>query len=161
MDEARSLYIDFEREAEFACPHCGTANKVYDTEKKLWRHLDFWNWKTYFHARAPRTDCTNCNIVTLVPIQWARLQFHFTLLFGAWAMRLMAERPFNAAARELREHDTRMWRIFHYYVNQAMAELNLTQVTWIAVNETLSRCGHRYITLFVDVNTKIVLFATA
>nr|WP_315794633.1 hypothetical protein [Paenibacillus sp. BIC5C1] len=76
-------------------------------------------------------------------------------------MRLMAERPFNAAARELREHDTRMWRIFHYYVNQAMAELNLTQVTWIAVNETLSRCGHRYITLFVDVNTKIVLFATA
>lgn len=28
-------------------------------------------------------------------------------------MRLMAEMPVNAAARELREHDARMWRIFH------------------------------------------------
>ena len=160
QDEAWTLYIDFERGTEFACPHCGTASKVYDTEKKMWRHLDFWNWKTYIHARVPRTNCKNCNKVTLVPVKWARLQSHFTLLFDAWAMRLMAEMPVNAAARELREHDTRMWRIFHHYVDQAMAELDLTQVTRIAVDETSSRRGHRYITLFVDVDTKIVLFAT-
>lgn len=75
-------------------------------------------------------------------------------------MRLMAEMPVNAAARELREHDTRMWRIFHHYVDQAMAGLDLTHVKRIAVDETSSRRGHRYITLFVDVDTKIVLFAT-
>ena len=73
---------------------------------------------------------------------------------------LWAEMPVNAAARELREHDTRMWRIFHHYVNQAMEQLDLSAVKRIAVDETSSRRGHRYITLFVDVDTKIVLFAT-
>ncbi|MNW37473.1 Transposase [compost metagenome] len=41
-----------------------------------------------------------------------------------------------------------------------MNELNLTGVKRIAVDETSSRRGHRYITLFVDVDTKTVLFAT-
>lgn len=45
-------------------------------------------------------------------------------------------------------------------VHQAMAELDLTTVKRIAIDETSSRRGHRYITLFVDVDTKIVLFAT-
>ncbi|MDQ8739516.1 ISL3 family transposase, partial [Paenibacillus sp. LHD-38] len=160
QDEAWHLFVDFERGALFPCPNCGTACKAYDAEKKHWRHLDFWNWKTYMHARVPRTDCKSCNKVTLVPVKWSRLKSHFTLQFDAWAMRLMAEMPVNAAARELREHDTRMWRIFHHYVDQAMAELDLTPVRRIAVDETSSRRGHRYITLFVDVDTKTVLFAT-
>lgn len=160
QEETWHLYIDFGRGAEFACPSCGTASKAYDAERKTWRHLDFWNWKTYMHARVPRTNCRTCNKVTLVPVKWSRPLSHFTLQFDAWAMRLMSEMPVNAAARELREHDTRMWRIFHHYVNQAMAELDLTHVKRIAVDETSSRRGHRYITLFVDVDTKIVLFAT-
>ncbi len=159
-DEAWHLFLDFERGALFACPSCGTSCKAYDAEKKDWRHLDFWNWKTYIHARVPRTDCTNCKKVILVPVKWSRPKSHFTLQFDAWAMRLMAEMPVNAAARELREHDTRMWRIFHHYVNQAMEQLDLSAVKRIAVDETSSRRGHRYITLFVDVDTKIVLFAT-
>jgi transposase len=160
QDEAWHLFINFERGTLFPCPNCGTACKAYDAEKKHWRHLDFWNWKTYMHARVPRTDCKSCNKVTLVPVNWSRSKSHFTLHFDAWAMRLMAEMPVNAAARELREHDTRMWRIFHHYVDQAMAELDLTSVRRIAVDETSSRRGHRYITLFVDVDTKTVLFAT-
>lgn len=39
------------------------------------------------------------------------------------AMRLMAEMPVNAAAHELREYDTRMWRIFHHYVDKAMSDV--------------------------------------
>ncbi|MCM3338010.1 transposase family protein [Paenibacillus sp. MER TA 81-3] len=75
--------------------------------------------------------------VTQVPVKWARPLSHFTLLFEAWAMWLMAEMPVNAAARELREHDTRMWRIFHHYVNKAMADLDLSKVKRIASSEIL------------------------
>jgi len=160
QDEAWHLFVNFEKGAEFACPNCGVSSKVHDTDQKHWRHLDFWNWKTYIHARVPRTECTNCGKILLVPVAWSRPKSHFTLYFEAWAMRLMAEMPVNAAARELREHDTRMWRIFRYYVNKAMTELDLSKVKRIAVDETSSRRGHRYITLFVDVDTKLVLFAT-
>jgi len=154
------LLIDFKPGTAFACPHCGTMCTAHDTKVKTWRHLDFWDWKTYLHARVPRTGCDNCHKVTRVQVPWARADANFTLLFDSWAMRLMAEMPVNAAARELREHDTRMWRIFHYYVDQAMAELDLTSVKRIAIDETSSRRGHRYITLFVDADARIVLFAT-
>ncbi|MGW8958923.1 helix-turn-helix domain-containing protein [Paenibacillus sp. NPDC055715] len=108
----------------FACPHCGAPCKAYDAAKKQWRHLDIWKWRTCLHARVPRTDCKQCNKITLIPVKWSRPLSHFTLDFEAWAMRLMAEMPVNAAARELREHDTRMWRIFHHYVFRAMTELD-------------------------------------
>lgn len=158
-EDAWHLFLDFERGARFACPHCGAMCTAHDTEMKKWRHLDFWTWKTYMHARVPRARCDACKKVTLVPVPWARTTSHFTLLFDAWAMRLMAEMPVYAAARELREHDTRMWRIFHHYVGKAMTELDVSKVKRIAIDETSSRRGHRYITLFVDVDTKLVLFA--
>ncbi len=160
QDQAWHLHLDFERGAVFACPLCGSESRAYDSDIKHWRHLDFWDWKTFMHARMPRVKCTSCNKVTQVYAKWARPLSHFTLLFEAWAMRLMAEMPVNAAARELREHDTRMWRIFHYYVDKAMSELDLSSVKRIAIDETSSRRGHRYITLFVDVDRKTVLFAT-
>jgi transposase len=154
------LLIDFKPGTLFACPHCGAMCTAHDTKVKTWRHLDLWDWKTYLHARVPRTDCDDCHKVTRVQVPWSRANSNFTLMFDAWAMRLMAEMPVNAAARELREHDTRMWRIFHHYVEKAMAELDLTRVKRIAIDETSSRRGHRYITLFVDADAKTVLFAT-
>ncbi|MGG1619689.1 ISL3 family transposase [Paenibacillus sp. NRS-1782] len=160
QEQAWHLFMDFERGAEFVCPLCGGMCKAYDAENKEWRHLDFWEWKTFMHVRVPRVECKVCNKVTQVPVKWSRPGAHFTYSFEAYAMRLMAEMPVNAAARELREHDTRMWRIFHHYVNQAMEQVDLTEVKRIAIDETSSRRGHRYITLFVDVDRKIVLFAT-
>ena len=41
-----------------------------------------------------------------------------------------------------------------------MNAVDFSTVKRIAIDETSSRRGHRYITLFVDVDTKIVLFAT-
>ncbi|MBO2944877.1 transposase family protein [Paenibacillus sp. F411] len=41
------MFVDFEKGAEFACPNCGASSKVHDTGQRHWRHLDFWNWKTY------------------------------------------------------------------------------------------------------------------
>ncbi len=159
IEQAWHLYVDFERGATFACPHCGGPCTAYDSAWKQWRHLDFWDWKTYMHARAPRVDCKACCKITQVPVAWSRPGSHFTYQFETWAMRLMAEMPVKAASREIREHDTRLWRVFRHYVREAMAQLDVGQVRRIAVDETSSRRGHRYITLFVDVDTKIVLFA--
>lgn len=58
-DEAWHLFIDFERGAMFTCPSCGTACNAYDTENKEWRHLDYWNWKSYMHVSVPQTNCMN------------------------------------------------------------------------------------------------------
>ncbi|MDF2962879.1 MAG: hypothetical protein K0S39_4614 [Paenibacillus sp.] len=53
--QAWTLYMDFERGAELICPVCGTSAKAYDAQLKQWRHLDFWEWKTFMHVRVPRS----------------------------------------------------------------------------------------------------------
>ena len=58
------------------------------------------------------------------------------------------------------EHDTRLWRVLHHYVDQARARVDASAVTRVAIDETAARRGHDYITLFVDIDQARVLFAT-
>lgn len=157
------VYLDFKRGAVFPCPECQTpGNKVHDSvnDDRIWRHLNFFQYKTFIHARHPRVKCNDCKKILTVKVDWARPEAGFTFLFDAHAMSLMKEMPVAAVAREIKEHDTRLWRVFHYYVNRAMNELDFTHVKRIAIDETSSRRGHQYVTLFVDMDTKRVMFAT-
>lgn len=159
---ALNIYLNFHRGSTFVCPHCGHPHtKVYDTvdEDRTWRHLDFWQYPTYLHARLPRVECKLCGKIRTVVVDWSRKGAGFTWFFESKAMSLMKEMPVAAVAREVSEHDTRLWRVFHYYVDKAMSELDLSTVQRIAIDETSSKRGHQYVTLFVDIDTKRVLFA--
>lgn len=129
-------------------------------EDRTWRHLNFWQYQTVVHARLPRVKCLTCGKILTVKVDWARPQAGLTCLFESFVMELMKEMPVAAAARLVNEHDTRLWRVLRYYVNRAMVELDVTGVKRIAIDETSSRRGHQYITLFMDVDTKRLLFAT-
>ena len=157
------VHLNFKRGAVFPCPEChATGNKVHDivNDDRTWRHLDFFQYKTFIRSRLPRIKCNSCHKILTVKVDWARPSAGFTFLFDSQAMSLMKEMPVAAVAREVKEHDTRLWRVFHYYVKRAMNELDFTQVKRMAIDETSSRRGHQYVTLFVDMDTKRVMFAT-
>jgi transposase len=165
LDEKEStlhIGLNFKRGAKFPCSNCGKLCPVYDVtdDNREWRHLDFWQYKTTLHARFPRTDCKDCHKILTVEIDWARKEAGLTYRFEAYVMELMKEMPVSAVARQVKEHDTRLWRVLHYYVNRAMKEMDISKVKRIAIDETSSQRGHKYITLFVDVDTKKLLFAT-
>jgi transposase len=63
-------------------------------------------------------------------------------------------------ARIVGEHDTRLWRVVHHYVDEGRARTDASQVSRVAIDETAARRGHDYITLFVDIDQARVLFAT-
>ncbi|WP_289891578.1 helix-turn-helix domain-containing protein [Virgibacillus pantothenticus] len=93
-----------------------------------------------------------------VHIPWAiKPRASFTKLFDAWIMMLVKDMPMNAVSRLVGEHDTRLWRILHHYVDQAMANQDLSHVTKINTDETSSKRGHQYITIFVDSDKKNVI----
>ena len=56
------------------------------------------------------------------------------------------------------EHDTRLWRIVEHYVWRAVEKLDLSLVRRIAVDETSARRGHDYISLFVDMARRKVVY---
>jgi transposase len=154
------IYIDFSRGGEFPCPECGRLGcKAYDTLNKVWRHLNFFEHVTYLHLRTPRVECPECG-VKQVPVPWAREGSGFTLLFEAFIMAMAKEMPVNAIARLVREHDTRIWRILNHYVEKTRSQQDYSQVSKIGVDETSSKRGHNYISVFVDMDESKVLFAT-
>ena len=154
------IHIDFAVGSRFNCPDCGAGNcPVHDTEQTSWRHLNFFQHQAYLHARVPRVRCTKCG-VKKVSVPWAREGGGFTLLFEALIMALVSAMPVNAVARLVGEHDTRLWRVIHHYVERARASADLSSVTRLAIDETAARRGHHYITLFVDIDQARVVFAT-
>lgn len=151
------IHIDFSPGSRFACPACGAVCPVHDTEQKSWRHLNFFQHQAHLHARVPRVRC-DTHGVRQVAVPWARAGGGFTLLFEALLMELISAMPVKAVAELVGEHDTRLWRVVHHYVEQARARTDLSEVRRVAVDETASRRGHNYITLFADVDQARVAF---
>ena len=157
---ARRLDIDvsFPKGAHFACPTCDAPDcPAYDTKEMTWRHLNFFEHEAYLHARVPRVTCETCG-VKRVPVPWAREGSGFTLLFEALVMAMMTTMPVAAAARLVGEHDTRLWRVLHHYVEEARNRADHSAVSRVAFDETAARRGHNYVSLFVDLDGPRVLF---
>lgn len=154
------IHLDFAPGSRFACPHCQAAGcPVHDTETATWRHLNFFQHQAYLHARVPRIRCTNCGVKTIT-VPWARPGSGFTLLFEALLMVMVSAMPIAAVARMVGEHDTRLWRVVHHYVDEARARVDASEVTRVAIDETAATRGHNYISLFVDIDRARVLYAT-
>jgi transposase len=154
------IYLDFPRGSGFACPSCGTANcKAYDTDTLTWRHLNFFQHQTYLHARTPRVECSRCG-VHRVAVPWARPGSAFTLLFEAFVVQLAKVMTVLPIGRLVGEHDTRIWRIIHHYIDSARSQADHSSVTQVGMDETAARRGHDYVSLFVDLEERRVLFAT-
>ena len=153
------IRIDFPRGSSFPCPECGKPSKVHDTEEKSWRHLDFFQHSAYLTARVPRCRCDQHG-VKQVEVPWARPGSGFTLLFEALLMALMREMPVKAVARIVGEHDTRLWRLVDHHVEEARQRVDMSEVKAIAVDETAARRGQDYVSLFMDLDRRRLLFGT-
>ncbi|MBF7054786.1 ISL3 family transposase [Halomonas sp. KAO] len=147
------LYVEAERGSLYPCPDCGKACPAHDFADKTWRHLNFFQHHCYLHARVPRTKCPEHG-VKRIEVPWARPGSDFTLLFEQAAMSLVKEMPVLAVSRQLEISDKRLWRIVHYYVGRMLGELDLSNVATVGVDETASRRGQRYVTVFLDMQRK-------
>ena len=146
------LRIDFARGATFCCPECGRCGlKARDTEEKTWRHLDFFQHQAFLTARVPRVECPE-HKVRQVAVPWARERSGFTLLFEALMMAMVREMPVKAVAALVGEYDKRIWRIVHHYVDRAVEAQDLSRVERVGIDETSSRRGHEYVSVFADLD---------
>lgn len=154
------IQLDFRRGGTFTCAECGASGcKAHDTAERRWRHLDFFQFRTELVARTPRVQCARCGVHP-VAVPWARAGSGFTLLFEALVLAMAPAMPMAAVAALVDEHDTRLWRLVRHHVDEARARRSDRAVRSIGIDETSSRRGHDYITLFVDLDRRRVLFAT-
>lgn len=157
------ITIDFQRGATFACPVCGTPAPAYDTTEKEWRHLNFFQYEAYLHARVPRVNCPNegCG-VKQVTVPWARPGSGFTLLFEALVMTMVRDLPVKVMSRLFAVTDTRLWRVIQSYVELARAAEDYADVKRVGADETFAKRGRgeNFVTFFFDLDKRKLLFGT-
>jgi len=149
------------RGTEFPCPVCGRMCKAHDYKEKTWRHLNFFQHHCYITAKVPRTKCPEHG-VKMIEVPWARKGSRFTLLFEEAALVLVKEMPVLSAAEQMEIDDKSLWRLVQHYVRRAVDGLDLSEVKRIGVDETASGRGHKYVTIFIDLDKKDkpVIFVT-
>src|SRR3990170_6384073 len=147
------LEVIADRGALFPCPECGRACKAHDFDSFTWQHLNFFQHHCFITARVPRVDCPDHGVKRAV-VPWARPGSRFTLLFEQAALILVREMPVLAAARFIGITDKRLWRIVEHYVRRAVAALDLGSVRAVGLDETASKRGHNYVTVFIDMDRR-------
>ena len=131
--------------------------KATDTVERTWRHLNFFQYKTFLHARVPKVHWNGKCPQVSVP--WARKHSGFTLLFEAMVLEYAKHMTVSVLARLVNENDKRLWTIIKHYVEAALALVDMSGVEMLGMDET-SMKGHNYITLVADLKTHNVLFVT-
>ena len=71
------------------CPECGKWAVLYDhAPERRWRHLDTMQFETVLVARIPRVNCPEHGVKT-IEVPWAGKNSRFTLMFEAFAIRVL------------------------------------------------------------------------
>ena len=154
------IVLSFAAGSKFTCPSCKQSGlSIHDTIEKKWRHLNFFQHEAYLVAKVPRIRCNECG-VRMVEVPWSRSGSGFTLLFEAMILTLAKAMPVKTIGEFVNEHDTRLWRIIHHYVDLGLERTDHSTVKEVGFDETSSKRGHNYVSLFVDIDGPRVLFAT-
>lgn len=138
------IHIDFIPGSRFECSNCKTQdNCIHDTKDKVWRHLNFFQFKAFIHARVPRTVCQKCGSIRLIDVPWARKSTGFTLLMDALILLFAQNMPISGVAEIIDEHDTRIWRVLSYYIPESRSKEDHSQVKIVGVDETSCAKFHK------------------
>ena len=155
------IYIDFVRGTKFECPICSTKCVAHDSRYRAWRHLDMIDYKLYLLVKLPRIKCSEHGVKTIREIPWGRINTHFTHLFENSILHKAREMSVLAIAREVREDDTTLWRMInHHITDMRETQISYTDLHDICVDETSSKKGHNYVTVFTNSETKKIVYVT-
>ena len=150
------IFIDFQRGSRFPRPVCGTPYGVYDTEERIWRHLNIFQHSTYVHAREPRIKCNEHGKKT-IDLPWARKGSGFSLHFEAMIVEMGREMPVSSVARIVGINEDSVWRILKHYVDEARKNQDISDLNILGIDEFSVEKHHVYVTLFYDIKNSRVI----
>jgi transposase len=146
---------------ELVCPDCGQVSGRHDlAPERTWRHLDTMQFETVIRARVPRCACAKCGVKTIAA-PWAGKHSRFTLMFEAFALRvLQACSNVQKAAGLLNLNWESVHTILERGVKRGLERREVDQVEHVGLDEKSFQCGQSYVSLMVDLDASRVLEVT-
>ncbi|HED06845.1 MAG TPA: ISL3 family transposase [Ignavibacteria bacterium] len=158
-----NITVNFKRGSKFEYVDKQTGEtgeyKAYDTQEKKWRHMNFFQYRCYLHARIPRVKLGDGKIKQ-VKAPWEGVAHGFTLLFEALIMQFAKVMPVHQICQMVGTYDYKVWDIIQRYTQTCRELSDYSDVKQVGMDETAARRGHDYVTLFVDMQEKKTLFVT-
>lgn len=143
---------------EGPCPECGAICPKHDDRiQRTWRHLDTMQFATYLHCQLPRVRCKTHGAKT-VEAPWAGKNSRFTLLFEAFAIRVLTSARSVEEARKLLGLNWHQVEAIKFRaVERGLSRRQEQAIPHIGIDEKQFRSGHRYISSLVDLQGGRVL----
>jgi transposase len=146
------------RGGKLVCPDCQQACPQADlAAERTWRHLDLMQFETRIRARVPRCDCEQCGVKTTA-VPWAGKHSRFTLLFEAFAIKVLTACSSVKRAAELLKLD---WDTVHSIMSRAvergLRRRSVEEVQHVGMDEKSFLSGHNYVSVLTDLDESRVL----
>ena len=133
--------------------------KAYDASIIGWRTNSF-QYESHLNARIPRLDLGEGRYrQATAPCEG--LVNGFTLLFEAILIALVRVMPVHQVCKMFGVTDHKVWSLVKKYTNLGREAADYSAVNTIGLDETAARLGHDYVTLFVDLAARRILYDTA
>lgn len=143
------------------CGRCGKRCPGYDQGegRRRWRALDLGTIRTYLEADSPRVRCPEHGVIA-AQVPWARHGAGHTYAFDDTAAWLVTHCSKSAVRDLLRV----AWRTVGAIVTRVVADAEAStdrfaNLRRIGIDEISYKRGHRYLTVVVDHDTGVLLWA--
>ena len=156
-DQKVDIFIEYQSD-QGVCPQCSAISPKHDDRKvRTWRHLDTMQFATYLHCALPRVRCKDHGAKT-VDAPWAGKNSRFTLMFEAFAIRVLtAARSVEEARKLLGLNWHQVEAIKTRAVERGLKRRTEVAIPYLGIDEKQFRSGHRYISSLVDLEGGRVL----
>ena len=125
--------------------------------ERSWRHLDTMQFATEIRAAVPRCRCTQCGVKT-IQVPWASKHSRFTLMFEAFAIRVIqASANVKKAAELLGLSWDATHRIMEAALERGLDRRKAEPVPNIGIDEKSFAKGQSSISVMTDINGSRVL----
>lgn len=146
------------RGGKLICPECQQACPQADlASERTWRHLDLMQFETLIRARVPRCTCKQCGVKTTA-VPWAGKHSRFTLLFEAFAIKVLSACSSVKRAAELLKLD---WDTAHAIMGRAvergLQRRSTEEVKYVGLDEKSFLRGQNYVSVLTDLDAGRVL----
>lgn len=159
LDANRVRIMLQHRGGSLQCPDCGQDAPGEDTApQRTWRHLDTMQFTTEIVAAVPRCRCHKCAAVKTTAVPWATKHSRFTLMFEAFAIRVLQSAANVKRAAELLKISWKAaHRIMEGAVERGLDRRSEEEVPHLGVDEKSFRSGQDYVSVLTDIQQSRVL----
>lgn len=138
-------------------PHadCGNIHQYYE---RTWEHINLFEYRCFIQCRVPVYHNLKTGKTEALQVSFSRKNSRFTLAYENKVLDLLKEHKcLQTVANQLNIRTQRVEKIYHDYTEIPFKNHDITPASDIGVDETSTRKGHDYFTLFVDMEGKQIL----